>query len=62
MPHDVKGRLVEPGDKVLIEAVVESVNPGEEYCNVTVKTARPMKPSDSPTTIVLNAHQVEKIG
>lgn len=62
MPHDFKGREIKPGDKVLIPAVVESVTPGEDYCNVTVKTERPMKPSDSPTTITFNASQVEKVG
>ncbi len=49
------------GDKVLIYATVESVQPGLEYCNVTVRTDHPMPPYTTGTTIVLNTLQVESI-
>jgi hypothetical protein len=60
MPHDLKGNLVQVGDKVLVPCVVESVCTGEEYCNVTLKTTEKMFPGEYPTSIVLNAKQVLK--
>jgi hypothetical protein len=61
MPHCRLGRELRPGDRVLIEAVVESVQVGDLHCNVTVKTAHPMPPYESGTTIVLNTRQVDSI-
>jgi hypothetical protein len=61
MPHDVDDRELKPGDRVLVECVVESVQPSTEYCNVTLKTAIPMPPYTAPTTIVLNTKQVRLI-
>lgn len=37
MPHDAKGRVLEPGDLVTVKAVVKEVYPGEEACNVQVE-------------------------
>lgn len=61
MPHDIRNREIHPGDRVFIEATVESVNATEDgkYCNVTVKTARPMPPYTGGQTIVLNTKQTE---
>ncbi len=42
MPHDKNGTLVEKGDRVLVEFVVEDVQQSEDYCNLTVKTVLPM--------------------
>jgi hypothetical protein len=61
MPHDAKGRELKVGDKVLVPAVVTSIAAGEDYCNLTVQTERPMKPSDQPTMITFNASQVDKV-
>ena len=61
MPHDANGRELLPGDLVTIKAHVIAVQPQPDYCNVSVQTERPMYPSSSPTTITLNAGQVEKV-
>lgn len=61
MPHDIDDNELQVGDVVLVECVVESVQPGAEYCNVTLKTTRPMPPYTNPTTIVLNTKQVKKL-
>ena len=60
MPHDKNGQLLAVGDKVTIEAVVTSVQTGEEYCNVGVETIEPMFPGEHKTGITLNAKQVIK--
>lgn len=61
MPHCNKGRELKVGDRVMVECVVESVQADVNYCNVTVRTVRPMPPYESGTTIVLNTRQTEKI-
>lgn len=37
MPHDVKGQLLQKGDKVKIEFEVVEVYPGAQMCNVQLK-------------------------
>ena len=58
MPHDKNGAPLKAGDRVTIEAVVQDVQTGEEYCNVNVKTIEPMFPGNDRTSITLNAKQV----
>ncbi len=58
MPHDRDGRVINPGDTVLVPCRVLVVHNGEEYCNVDLETSQPMYPGDSRTKIVLNARQV----
>lgn len=36
--HDAKGRQLQLGDVVLMPATVTDISPGEEYCNVTVRS------------------------
>lgn len=60
MPHDRNGKLLQPGDKVMVPCVVESVQAGDEYCNVTLKTEHPMPPYTEPNSITLNTKQVIK--
>jgi hypothetical protein len=45
----------------MIECEVVDVQTGVDYCNVTVKTVRPMPPYTDGTTIVLNTKQTEKL-
>jgi hypothetical protein len=61
MPHDRKGKPLEPGDRVLIPAVVKSVQASEEYCNVTMVTEEPMPPYTEGSMLTLNTRQVEKV-
>ncbi len=61
MPHCNRGRELRVGDHVNIECVVESVQEGTEFCNVTVRTVRPMPPYKEGTTIVLNTVQTESL-
>ena len=58
MPHDRDGNLVQVGDRVLIEASVESITSSEDYPNLTVRTVCPMPPYTEGTILVLNAKQV----
>ena len=60
VPHDVNGKLIEVGDIVNVPCKVESVQTGEEYCNVMVKTIHNMPPYQNGTSISLNTRQVEK--
>lgn len=61
MPHDAKGNLLKPGDKVVIPATIISVTAGE-YCTTEVQLDHLMPPNTEPTRIAcLNAAQVEKI-
>jgi len=59
MPHCNRGIELKVGDRVMIECIVESVQAGDEYCNVTVRTARPMPPYKDGTVITLNTKQTE---
>ncbi len=61
MPHDRKGNPLAPADRVSIPAVVKSVQPGEEFCNVTLVTEEPMPPYTEGSSLTLNTRQVEKI-
>lgn len=63
MPHCMRGHELKVGDRVLVPAIVVSVSPGEDYCNVTVQTAHTMPPyPDSPTSVTLNTKQVAAAG
>ncbi len=62
MPHDNSGRLIQKGDKVAIVFEVTDVQPGEDFCNCTLKSLIPMPPSNtSYATLVVNTKQVEKV-
>lgn len=41
MPHDRNGNIIKKGDRVLLEAVVEEVYEGEEYCNAQFRIGAP---------------------
>lgn len=61
MPHDKFGIELKPGDMVMIQATVLSVQPGEEFCNVSLETVEPMYPGTHKTAITANAKQVVKV-
>jgi hypothetical protein len=61
MPHDRDGAELKPGDRVSIPCVVDRVNPGTDYCNVTVHTESNCFPGDYPTVVRLNSQQVVKV-
>jgi hypothetical protein len=42
--HDRNGTPLRKGDKVLIEATVEELHGGEDYCNVSVKSVHGRRP------------------
>ena len=63
MPHDAKGNLLKPGDKVVIPATVICVHPSPEYCNCDVEFEYPMPPNTARSRFsTLNTRQVEKVG
>lgn len=61
MPHDRDGKLLLVGDNVMVPARITQINQGEDYCNVTLVTSQPMKPSSEPSMLNLNASQVVKL-
>jgi hypothetical protein len=58
MPHTRTGKELQVGDRVLIEAVVEAIGTGEDYCNATVRTEIGRKPDGARDVFTLNAHQL----
>ena len=60
MPHDRSGNQLAVGDLVAVPCRVARVTTGEEYCNVDLETVHPMFPTQTPSTVTLNARQVEK--
>jgi hypothetical protein len=42
--HDANGHPLKKGDKVLIPAVITDLSPGEDYCNVTLKSTLGRRP------------------
>lgn len=64
MPHDAKGNVLKPGDKVVIPATVLKVFATEngEFCNCDVEFDHPMPPYTEKTRYgALNTRQVEKV-
>jgi hypothetical protein len=48
--HDANGTELKVGDKVLIPGEVISLSPGENYCNVTVRTTLGRRPDGDLTS------------
>lgn len=42
--HDTNGTPLNVGDKVLIPAVVKTLSPGDDYCNVCIETTLGRRP------------------
>lgn len=49
--HDAKMRPLMVGDRVLLPATVTELHAGEDYCNVTVKSAIGRRPDKSRETV-----------
>ena len=61
MPHDRNGNPISVGDEISIPCIVKQIQPGDEYCNVTVAAKYPMPPYTTEYTLTLNTKQVEKL-
>lgn len=64
MPHDRNGQLLAVGDRVTVEYEVVSITPGEEYCNVGLKSVELMPPYTDETGrshATVNAKQCVKV-
>lgn len=61
MPHSKSGKVLEVGDRVVIECTVKSICAGEEFCNITLESVEGRKPDGFKETITLNAAVIEKI-
>lgn len=61
--HDKNGKPLKVGDKVLVEAVISTATPSEDYCNVTLSIGadKPHGPNNITGTLVLNSRQVELV-
>ena len=44
--HDANGTKLEVGDKVLIPCVITELQPGEDFCNVSLDTIIGRRPDD----------------
>lgn len=60
MPHDKNGTELKVGDTVQVAAKVLSIQPTEDYCNLSLETVEPMYPGDTKSSLTLNAKQVVK--
>lgn len=62
MPHDLNNFVLQPGDKVVIHAVVTQITTGEDYCNVTLETEHGRRPDGQKEIIsAINSRVVEKV-
>lgn len=61
MPHDVNGKVLQTGDKVVIRGKVTQIFASENYCNCSVELDLKMPP-DSATSVIsaVNTRQLEK--
>jgi hypothetical protein len=41
--HDRNGTLLKAGDRVIVEAVISSVQADGEFCNITLQCTAPLK-------------------
>jgi hypothetical protein len=51
MPHDVKSRLLQVGDPVMIPGVITALSPSADYCNCSVELEHLMLPEKTKTVI-----------
>lgn len=58
MPHDRDANELRVGDRVNVPCRIKAIHQTEHYCNVDLETLMPMPPTESPSGIALNAHQV----
>lgn len=56
--HDCKGRPLSVGDTVLIPAMITTVSPSPDYCNVSVNVIATMPPNNSKSSMTLNTKQL----
>jgi thioredoxin-related protein len=60
--HDKNNNLLQPGDTVLLCAVVKSVTPNPDFCNVTVESEMPIDPKTGrKDTFTTNSRLFEKV-
>ena len=59
MPHDLRNRVLQVGDLVMIPCRITSIIPTAGYCNLSVETLLDMPPDNTKTHIYeLNTKQV----
>jgi len=61
MPHDSKGNILLPGDRVNIPFKVIDVYQFEDACNCLVETTLPMPGTDYVPQLTVNTKQTEKV-
>lgn len=49
--HDLNGTELKKGDVVFIPCRIEELHPGDDYCNVTLKSLHGRRPDGNPETI-----------
>jgi hypothetical protein len=49
--HDARGKLLRPGDMVLVPAMVREAYETEDYCNTTLETLIGRRPDGQKETI-----------
>lgn len=58
MPHDLSGKLIKVGDRVLVPCIVRDIYSTEDFCNLSLETVHPMFPGTTLSGLTLNAKQV----
>lgn len=58
MPHDKNGKVLQAGDKVLIEMTVRELYPGADMCNVNL--VRNVE-GEQQLSLTCQAKQLEKV-
>lgn len=56
--HDKNGHPLQVGDRVTIEAVIQSASENPDFCNLSLVSVEPMYPGTAKTYFSLNAKQV----
>lgn len=60
MPHDVNGKLVRPGQEVIVRFTVKEVYGESGACNVSLESVLRMPEGNCPTSIAaINTRQIE---
>lgn len=62
MPHDIRNTPLQVGDEVSIRCRVTHLSKTEDACNLTCTPVETPQGSVYSPSIVLNTHQVQKVG
>lgn len=59
--HDANGVELKVGDRVILEAVIDTLQSGEDFCNATLKSVLGRKPDGAKETFCMNTAVCVKV-